>query len=169
MLQGPVDEPGLEGLQIAGAGLAKTEMDQDFLEVTRPGLGPLPVLGEASWCDTELFGEMTDGGRGCGMEFGRYEAQIAKGTDLQREAEAIVSAPLSSDQEPVAFGEREIPDQILGRDLCGEPSEPFPLGVIQEAAGHSSCPRRGNGRAWSCRSGASGRCRRWCSSCRRAA
>jgi hypothetical protein len=82
MLQGPVDQPDLEGLQIAGAGLAKTEMGQDFLEVTRPGLGPFPVLGEASWCDTELFGEMTDGGRGCGMELGRHEAQIAKGTDL---------------------------------------------------------------------------------------
>jgi hypothetical protein len=64
MLQGPVDQPDLEGLQIAGAGLAKTEMDQDFLEVIRPGLGPLPVLGEASWCDIELFAEMTDGGRG---------------------------------------------------------------------------------------------------------
>ena len=56
MLQGPGDEPGLEGAQVAGPGLAKAKMDQDFLEVTRPGLGPLPVLGEASWVDTELLG-----------------------------------------------------------------------------------------------------------------
>ena len=72
------------------------------------------------------------------MELGGHEAQIAKGTDLQREAEAVVVAPLSSDQDPVAFGEREIPDQVLGRDLGGEPPEPFPLGVSQEAAGHPS-------------------------------
>jgi hypothetical protein len=160
MLQGPGDEPGLEGAQDARPGLVKAEMDQDFLEVTRPGLGPLPVLGEASWGDTELLGEMTDGGRGCGMEPGRHEAQIAKGTDLQREAEAVVRAPLSSDQELIAFGEREIPDQLLGRDLGGEPPEPLPLGVIQEAAGHPCAFRPGNGRGWSCRSGASGRCRR---------
>src|SRR5262249_6197234 len=147
-------------------GLAKAEMDQDSLEVTRPGLGPLPVLSEASWGDTELLGEMTDGGRGCGMELPRHEAQIAKGTDLQREAEAVVRTPLSSDQELVAFGEREIPDQVLGRDLWGEAPEPLPFGVIQEASGHPCDPRPGNGRGWSCRAGASGRCRRWCSSCR---
>ena len=43
MLQGPLDEPGLEGPQIARTGLAKAEIGQDFLEVIGPGLGPLAV------------------------------------------------------------------------------------------------------------------------------
>ena len=45
VLQGPVDEPGLEGLQVAGPGLAKAEMGQDFLEVTRSGSGTAPRTG----------------------------------------------------------------------------------------------------------------------------
>ena len=42
VLQGPGDEPGLEGPQIAGPGLAKAEMGQDFLKVTRPVWGRSP-------------------------------------------------------------------------------------------------------------------------------
>ena len=169
MFQAPVDEPGLEGFQVAGPGLAKAQMGQDFLKVTRPSLGSLPVFDEALRGDTELPGKMVDDDRGCGMELRRHEAQIAEGTGLQREAEPVVGTPLPLDQEPIAFGEREVRDQILGWDLGGEPPEAFPLGVIQEAAGHSFGPRPGSGRAWSGRSGASGRCRRWYSSRRRAA
>jgi len=77
VLQGPLDEPGLEGPQVTGSGPAKAEVGQDFLEVTGPGLRPLPVPGEALGSDAELAGEMADGGRGCGMEPGGHEAQIA--------------------------------------------------------------------------------------------
>jgi hypothetical protein len=63
MLQGPLDEPALEGPQVPGAGLAEAEVLQDVLEVSSPGLGPLAVLAEASRIDTELTGEMVDGGR----------------------------------------------------------------------------------------------------------
>ena len=73
-------------------------MGQDFLEVTGPRLGPLPVLDETLRSDAKLPGEMVDGGRGCGMEPGGHEAQIAEGTGLQREAETVVGTPLSLDQ-----------------------------------------------------------------------
>ena len=108
VLQGPLDEPGLECPKVAGSGLAKAEVSQDFLKVTGPGLGPLTVLGETSWSNAKLPGQMADGGWGCGMEPGGHEAQIAEGTHLQGETEAVLGTPLALDQLVVAFGEGEI-------------------------------------------------------------
>jgi hypothetical protein len=53
-----------------------------------------------------------------------------------------VVASVFPQQAAIAFGEGEIDDQVLGRDLGGEPSEPFPLGLGEEVAGHPSLARR---------------------------
>ena len=43
MLQGPLDEPRLEGPQVARAGLPEAEIPQDLLEVAGPRVGSLAI------------------------------------------------------------------------------------------------------------------------------
>ncbi len=122
VLQGPLDEPDLEGLQVGGLGLAEAEVGQDILEVGGPGLGSLPVPAKATRIDVELAGEMLDGGRGRGVEPGRHEAQVAEGTELHGDPEPVVVTPLLLHQPSVAVGEGEVGDQVLGRDFLSERS-----------------------------------------------
>lgn len=141
VLQGPLDEPDLEGLQVGGPGLAEAEVGQDVLEVSGAGLGPLPVPAKAPRIDVELAGEMLDGGRGRGAKRGRHEAQVAEGAELHGDAEAVVVPPLLLHQPPVAVGEGEVGVQVLGGDFDGIASKPLPLRIGQEAAGHRSLAR----------------------------
>ncbi len=60
----------LSARRLRGSGLAKAKVNQDFLEVTGPGLGSLRVLGETLWCDAKLPREMADGGWRCRMKPG---------------------------------------------------------------------------------------------------
>jgi hypothetical protein len=141
VLQGPFDEPDFEGLQVGGPGLAEAEVGQDILEVGGPGLGPLPIPAKAPRIDVELAGKMLDSGRGRGAKPGWHEAQVAEGAELHGDAEAVLVPPLLLHEPPVAVGEGEVGDQVLGRDFVGKASESLPLRIGQKAAGHRSSAR----------------------------
>ena len=117
-------------------------MREDVLEMSGACLGSLPVLGGTAWRDTELMAQMAEDSGRRGKQLGGHEAQIAKGTQLQGEAQAVVGAALLLDHELIAFGKGEIADQILGGNLLGELLEPLPIRFSQEAAGHPCWTRR---------------------------
>src|SRR5262249_5871152 len=66
--------------------------------------------------------------------------QIAEGAELQREAEPVRAAPLSSHPDQVAIRQGEIGGEVLGGDVRGEAPEAVSLRVGEEAARHAARP-----------------------------
>src|SRR5262249_43297605 len=87
-------------------------------------------------------GQVVDDGRRYQAQWFGHEPQIAEGAELQREAEPVRAAPLSSHPDQVAIRQGEIGGEVLGGDVRGVAPEAVSLCVGEEAARHAPRPRR---------------------------
>ena len=69
-----------------------------------------------------------DRSRSC-AQMARNEAEVAKGTKLKREPQAVCCPPPEDDEVSVGTRQRECSDQVIARDFLGKAGQPGQLSL----------------------------------------
>ena len=82
--------------------------------------------------DLELVRDKAGGrSRSC-AQIARNEAEVAKGTKLKREPQAVCCPPPEGDEVPVGTRQRECSDQVIARDFLGKAGQPSQLSSLRK-------------------------------------
>lgn len=146
VLQGALDQPGLQLLEVLVAGGPEAEGNHRLLQVVGARLLPLRVLVDRAHRDLELAGQRDQRRVRRPAQVVRDEAQMAQRAELEREAEAVGRPPALVDQRPVLGGQGEVGGQVQLADLVGEAVQPLALGGREKAGGQRLSAGAGRGR-----------------------
>ena len=69
--------------------------------------------------------------RSC-AQIARNEAEVAKGTKLKREPQAVCGPPPEGDEVPAGTRQRECSDQVIARDFLGKAGQPSQLSSLRK-------------------------------------
>ncbi len=136
VLQGALQQPGLQGLHVEHVGVAEAEIPLHRPEVVGARLGAGAVVGQHLRGHAQLAGEV---GHCVGrrvLQVVRAEAQIAQQAQLQRDAQLIGRPAEGAQKIPVGDGEGEKGGHVLGQDVERTAAEAVALVIGEDVYRH---------------------------------